>query len=235
MLNLPKALLQYATVPIQYGLYQTGERVSKQFEFIILARTAAQKNQALTMQLADVLSENANLQRKLAEKLAFDEQMISPLNPKTYSMVAARPVGLQKHLSLDKGQFDGISLNQAVIFKDNFIGKISEISPKKSKVILLSDPESKVSAFASNQVGKARGILSGKFGSEMILERILKVEPIEVGDLVYSEGTEGDLPRGLVLGKVTEVIVEDNELFNQAKVVPLFEIANLDVVFVITN
>lgn len=122
-----------------------------------------------------------------------------------------------------------------VIFKDNYIGQIKEISPKKSSVLLSTDPESKISAFAANKDGKAKGILQGEFGAEMILDKVLHEEPMALNDIIYTAGTETDIPRGLILGQISQVISKDGEVFNQAKVKPIADIADLDVVFVVTN
>ena len=54
LLNSPKSLIQTITVPVQYGIYNTGLAIGKQFEFIFLARMAAKQNKALTKQLANV-------------------------------------------------------------------------------------------------------------------------------------------------------------------------------------
>ena len=93
----------------------------------------------------------------------------------------------------------------------------------------------KVYAFASGANGKAKGILMGQFGSEMLLDKILHQEPIEAGNLVYSEGLERNLPRGLIMGKVTAVLENKTQVFKQAKVLPEFNIGDLDLVFVVQN
>ena len=69
----------------------------------------------------------------------------------------------------------------------------------------------------------------------MLFDKILHQEPIEIGNLVYSEGLENFLPRGLILGKVTEVLENKDEVFKQARVTPLFDIGDLDLVFVVGN
>lgn len=233
-LDFPKSTLQLITLPIQYGVYKTGILIERQFEFVFLARRAAQENKALTEQLAQVLSENAELRSKLAEAEGFLEQNQS-LSPQTYNLVPARPIGISRYLFIDKGSNDGLKINQPVVYKDNYLGKIVDASPSQSKVILSSDPDSKIAAFASNESGRARGILQGEFGSEMLLDKILHREPAEVGDLVYSEGTEVDIPRGLVLGSIAEVLDNQNEVFKKAKVKSVFDVTDLDIVFVITN
>jgi rod shape-determining protein MreC len=234
ILDFPKKILQSVTIPIQYGLFQSSRNVSKQFEFMVRARYASQENKALTLQLAQVLSENANLKKQLEETQAMLEQQNS-LDATTFDMIEARPLGLSRFLIIDRGSADGLKIGQTVIFKDNFIGQIKEISPKKSSVMLSTDPDSKVSAASSNKDGQARGILIGRFQSQMLLDKILQSEPIAKNDLIYSQGTEVEIPKGLIMGQVQETIVKDGEVFKQAIIKPMFDIGNLDLVFVITN
>lgn len=234
ILNLPKSLFQQITIPIQYGLYRSSLSVSRQFEFVLRARQSAQENKALNEQLAQVLSENANLRKKLDEAKSFLSQH-EAISEETFKLTPARPIGFSRFLLIDKGSEDGLKVNQIVIFKDSYIGKISEVEPRRSKIILGSDPDSRVSAFSQSDAGRAKGILTGQFGSEMLLDKILHEEPIKQGDLVYSEGQEVEIPRGLILGQVSEVIEKDNEIFKQAKVKPVFDIGDLELVFVITE
>lgn len=235
-LEFPKSALQIVTNPIQYGFYRTELNIGRQFEFIFLARRAAQENKALTEQLAQALSDNANLRKRLAEAEGFLAQQNS-LSPETYSLVPARIMGMSgaRYLLIDKGSKNNIKIDQPLVYKDNYIGKIFHVSPMQSKVLLPTDPESKVAVFVSNKDGKARGILQGQFGSELLMDKILHKEILAVDDLVYSEGTEGILPRGLIIGKVTEVFDNPNEIFKKAKVKSNFDVTNLDLVFVITN
>ncbi len=231
-LNLPKSLVQNVTVPIQYGLFRSYLNVSGQFGYIVNARKASQENKALSEQLALVLSENASLRKKLAETQAFLDQD-KALSDEVFNLIPARPIGFSRFLLIDKGSDDGIKVNQAVVFKDSYIGKVFEVDPKRSKVVLASDPDSRLTAFSQSDAGRAKGLLVGQFGSEMLLDKILHEEPIEVNNLVYSEGQEIEIPRGLVLGQVTEIIEKDEEAFKQAKVKPVFNIGDLDLVFIV--
>lgn len=233
-LKIPKSYAQTITIPIQYGLYQGGKTVNKQLEFIVLARFAAQENKALKRQLGQLLIENANLQKRLKESEELVDQY-NKLNPKTYDLLPARVLGGERYLKIDKGSSDGVALGQVVVFQDHYLGQIKNVSPKTSEVLLLHDPDSKIAVFSQGEGRKARGILLGQFGSEILMDKILHQEKIEVGDLVYSEGTEGKLPKGLILGKVTQVLERQNEVFKQAKVEPIFQIYDLDIVFVILN
>lgn len=231
-LDFAKRAAFYLTNPLTFGLYSTNQQIGRQFNFIFEARLAARENKALKEQMGDLLSENASLRKKLAEteSLLSQEQY---LDPKIYNLIPARPIGLSRYLRIDKGDSNSIKVGQAVVFKDNFIGKVIEISSQAANVRLLSDPDSKVAAFSQGLSGKARGVLAGQFGTDFLFDKILHEEQVKAGDLVYSEGTEGYLPRGLILGRVKEVMERENEIFKQAKVEPVFSLKDLELVFVI--
>lgn len=232
ILAIPKNIFSYITNPISFGLYQTNQKLGKQFYFIFSARFAAQENKALKEQIGQLLSENANLRKSLAETQDLLSQE-KHLDPSTYNLIPAHPVGIGRFLKIDKGLSSGLKLGMPVVFNDNYLGKIIQISEKASNIQLTSDPGSKVAAFSQGLGGKAKGILQGQFGSEIILNKILHEEKINVGDLVYSEGTEGFLPRGLILGRVTQILENENDVFKQAKVSANFDIPDLELVFVI--
>lgn len=234
LLNFPKSLLQTITIPIQYGFYESGQAVKKQFEFIGASRYAAQENKALRVQLGELLTENTNLKTALSETESLVDSY-NKLSPKTYDLLPARLIGVNRYLIIDKGSEDGVSLGQAVVFKDNYIGQIIEVGPKVSQVILVSDPDSKIAVFSQGNGGRSKGILQGQFGSKLLMDKILHQEVVGVGDLVYSEGTEGKLPKGLIMGKVIEVLERQNEVFKQAEVEPIFNITDLDIVLVMRN
>lgn len=233
-LSLPKQFAFYITNPISFGLYRSSQVIGNQFYFVFAARFAAQENKALKEQLGKLLSENANLRRNLSETEAQVSQQ-SYLDPRTYNLIIARPIGLTRYLKIDKGLLSGIKVGQAVVFQDNFIGRVLQVSQSSANIQILADPDSKVAAFSQGKSGKAKGVVLGQFGTEVLFDKILHEEKIEVGDLVYTEGTEGYLPRGLILGKVTKVLERENEVFKQAKVQSNFDIRDLELVFVITE
>lgn len=232
LLRLPKQAAFYITNPISFGLYKTSVTIQKQFSFIFQSRFTAQENQALKEQMGKLLSENATLRKRLSETESLINQQ-NYLDIRTYNLVAARPMGLDRYLKIDKGLSSGIKAGQAVVFNDNYVGKIIKVGERASFVQLLADPDSKVSAFSLNKEGRAKGVVLGQFGSDLLMDKILHEEQISLDDLVYSEGTEGYLPRGLILGRVAEVLDREEEAFKQAKLQQTFDIKDLELVFVI--
>ncbi|MEK7616452.1 MAG: rod shape-determining protein MreC [Patescibacteria group bacterium] len=231
-LDFAKRASFYITNPISFGIYKNYQNLSRQLYFIYAARLSAQENRALKEQIGELFAENAKLRQHLAE-LEVQVSQKDFLDPKTYNLIAARPIGLLRYLKIDKGEDDGVKVGEAVVFKDNFIGRIVATSPKSANIQVLADPQSKVAAFSQGTSGRAKGVLLGQFGTELLMDKILHEEKISKGDLVYSEGTEGFLPRGLILGEVTEVRQLADELFKQAKIEQVFDIRDLELVFVI--
>lgn len=234
LLNFPKSLVQTITVPVQYGLYKSVTSIGENFQFISTARQAYLENEALRLQLGELLTENSNLRKKLSENETLVDQY-NKLSPITYDLMPAHVIGSGRFLTLDRGLDDGVKEGQAVVYKDNYVGQVKEVSPKTSRVLLPFDPDSKIAVFSQGLEGRARGILLGQFGADLLMDKILHQESIAALDLVYSEGIEGRLPKGLLMGRVLEVLGKDNEVFRQARVIPLFKAVDLDMVFVMRS
>lgn len=232
--EFPLKIVQSITIPIQYGFYKTGQNFLSQFNFIFQARSSYQENLALKKQLSEVINDKAILSKKIKETEDLVDQY-NKLNPETYDFLPARVISSGRFLTLDKGSSDGLKGSESVVFKDNYIGKIQNISPKISQVLLVTDPQSKIAVFSQGSFGRSKGIIQGQFGSELLMDKILHQEVISKDDIVYSEGTEGLLPKGLIIGKVVEVLERPNEVFKQAKVEPVFNAVDLDNVFIIRN
>lgn len=232
LLKIIKRFAFYITNPVSFGLYSTNQHIARQFYFISAARFTAQENIALKEQLGELISENVLLKKQLAEKEAFVTQE-DYLSFKTYNLQAARPTGLGRYLKIDKGLTSGVKAGNTAVFKDNYIGKVKAVTDESAQIQLLGDPDSKVAAFSQGKEGRARGVVVGQFGTDILMDKILHEEKITFEDLVYSEGTEGNLPRGLVLGKITQVLERQNEVFKQAKIEPIFNIRDLDLIFII--
>lgn len=234
MLNPLRQFSSLTISPIQIGIYQTGIKIKNQFEFILSVKTAHNQNRALKAQLSGILIENATLRQELSKTKSLVEQQ-AIISPTTYSLLPTTILGTSRYLVIDKGEESGLKSGMPVVYKDSLIGQINEVSPFRSTVILTSDPESKISSMINTSNGKTKGLLIGQFGQGLLLDKILHQEPVSVGDMVYTEGTESILPKGLVLGTVSEVYPRDNEVFKQARIRPIFDITSLDMVFVITN
>ena len=138
--------------------------------------------------------ENIQL-RKLIE-----EQVTSSSN-----LVSARVMLDKQSLYLNSfiiniGSNKGIKKGFAVLDGDNFIGRIVDVNFFSSRVLLISDLNSKIPVLIEPLAYHA--ILSGRGKNKPTLEYLPKKHNIQNGDKVYTSGKEGIFSPGIPVGEV---------------------------------
>ena len=147
-----------------------------------------------------LLLENTQL-RKL-----IDEQTI------TYSNLVSSRVILDKlspylnSFIINSGGNKGIKNGMAVLDNNNFIGRIVDVNFFSSRVLLVSDLNSKIPVIIE-PLG-THAILSGRSFANPLLEYLPKNHSVQQGDKVYTSGKEGIFSPGIPVGEV----VFDSEL-----------------------
>ena len=105
------------------------------------------------------------------------------------------------YLYLDAGENRAIQKDMVVVYDNSLVGRVSEVYPHYSKVLLVTDKECHVAASCS-ETG-ARGIHSGlNSTTETVLEFVSHLDVLHEGDLLLSHGEGLIFPRGFALGKV---------------------------------
>jgi rod shape-determining protein MreC len=189
------------------------------------------ENTLLSSQIASLTDE-----KKENEDL---RQQLGLLPRKKYDLEAGFIIGqdpqkLGSWLMIDKGFTSGIAQGMPVIVFDGIvIGKISEVGIKNSKVDLLTNSASSINAVDLST--GAKGIIRGEFGLGVVLDMVAQTEVLNVGDEVVTSGLAGDVPKGLLIGKIQEVRVTQDKLFQQALVIPQVKYSNLNEAYVIKS
>ena len=93
----------------------------------------------------------------------------------------------------------GIKNGMAVLDGKNFIGRIVDVNFFSSRVLLVSDLNSKIPVLS--EPSGSHAILSGRGTNEPTLEYLSKNNGIQDGDKIYTSGKEGIFTPGLVVGK----------------------------------
>lgn len=109
-------------------------------------------------------------------------------------------------LTIYKGFKDGISLGDAVLTSDALVGVIAKTYEHTSVVNLITNKDTNISVL----IGDSMGILSYESGN-IIVKNIVNTEDVKVNDSVCTSGL-GNLPEGIYIGEVTEVISTNNNL-----------------------
>jgi rod shape-determining protein MreC len=152
-------------------------------------------------------------------------------------VIARDPSGVMQTVMLGAGTDDGVRVGNVVVSEQGVVGRVSEVGPTYSKVLLVTDPASSVSAIV--QGSRATGIVRGQYGDTLVMEWILQTEQVAIGDVVITAGLAvgNDLrslyPKGLVIGKVVALDRAENAAYKRAIVLPAVDLRRLEQVLVI--
>ena len=74
--------------------------------------------------------------------------------------------------------------------------------------------------------------MRGRFGHRIVLEKLVQGKKLTKCDIVFYSG-EADMPKGLVLGKISKVEKNPSAIFQKAEVEPIISYGRLEIVFII--
>ena len=145
--------------------------------------------------------ENSQL-RKL-----IDEQIESPSNLVSARVMIDKQSPYLNSFVINIGSNKSIKNGMAVLDGKNFIGRIVDVNFFSSRVLLVSDLNSKIPVLS--EPSGSHAILSGHGTNEPTLEYLSKNNDIQDGDKIYTSGKEGIFTPGLVVGKAK---IEKNKI-----------------------
>jgi rod shape-determining protein MreC len=191
------------------------------------------QNEVARLQMEQVkLKQDADQARRLQVLLDFKEKYVS-------KTVAAQVIGTSgtdqsRIIVIDKGTHDGIKTDMAVITPDGIVGKIKDVFPLSSQVLLINDHDSGAGVILEHS--RLQGIVKGTSLGELQVNDIMSDEQIETGDHVITSGGDRIYPKGFSVGTVVSAIPDrDNDPFLAIKIKPSADIARLEEVLVVTK
>ncbi len=184
---------------------------------------------SLSRQKINAYSETRLANERLRHLLGFQKEVTRP-------MVAAQVVGRDpsawsKTIIIDKGYMDRVYQGAPVVVPEGIVGVVVEASAGYAKVLLLIDPNSAVDALV--QQTRARGIVKGGGDDYCVFDYVLRKHQIGVGDSVVSSGLDGVFPKGLRVGRISEIVRLNAGIFQRVSVTPYVDFEILEEVFVI--
>jgi rod shape-determining protein MreC len=232
-----EALVVEVTAPVQKvvgGVINGISRIWKGYFYLVglQGENEALKRelQALKIKLNEYReAELAN--QRLRTLLNFKTSIATPLLPA--EVVAFDPSGWFQTILIDKGKNDGLVRDMAVVSGDGLVGRVIGVSNHHAKVLLILDVNSAVDALI--QRSRARGVLVGLGRDRCLLKYVQRNEDVEVGDQVISSGMGGVFPKGILLGRVQEVVRGNSGLFQKVEVEPAADFSRLEEVMVVVQ
>ena len=138
--------------------------------------------------------ENTQLRKLINEQVTSSSNLVS-----SRVMLDKQSPYLNSFI-INVGSNKGIKNGLAVLDGNNFIGRVVDENFFSSRVLLVSDLNSKIAVLVEPSAHHA--ILSGHGINKPTLEYLPKKHNIENGDKVYTSGKEGIFSPGIPIGKV---------------------------------
>lgn len=187
----------------------------------------------LQVRVADLEVENNKMKQELALK-----QTLSDYNSVSATVIARNPDQWMETLTIDVGATEGIQKNMSVMAGNGLIGRVIEVNPTSSKVMLLTTEKSnegKVSARIQTDTSSATGVISSydRKNNHYLMTQVDPTAKIKKGDMVITSGLGGVTPSTLLIGTVADVKMDDYGLFQVVSVTPAGEMTDIRFVTVI--
>lgn len=216
-------------------LDSTGRKVKTFFSLIGSITTLSKENAELRVQNNELNAQLANLLtlRNENELLRVDLEFSkarTDLDLLPSTILNYSPAGTFQALTLNKGEQDGVRLEQAVVSNGYLIGKIKNVSSSTSEVWLLTNRNLLTPVLLTD--GKTSGILKGGIRG-LVVDTIPIDVAVKKGDTVVTSALESLYPAGIAVGKVEEIISTKEEIFVSVRVASPINIRNIQTVFII--
>ncbi len=165
------------------------------------------------------------LARKLEEtKAVYDENnrlkgLLDFRQTLSYTTIPAQVIGRDptnwsNSIIIDKGLTSGVRQNKAAISMKGLVGRVLEAGRKSSKILLITDPNSKVGVLI--QRNRQGGILIGRPDGRCKMIYIALDSDLVPGDKVITAGFGSIFPKDILVGEVVKVDKEPGRLYKYA-------------------
>lgn len=190
-----------------------------------------QQIQRLRLEQAGIAQDAAQGQR-LQRMLGFKEHYINTTLPA--QVIGTSGTDQSQVIYIDKGSRDGLQQDMPVITAEGIVGKVKDVFPHTSQVLLASDPTSGVGVILQNT--RIRGILRGRAYGQLEVADVSPDSRIQAGEPIVTSGGDQIFPRGLPVGTVMRVVPDpEHDPLVNVLVRPAAKLSQLEEVLVITK
>lgn len=241
-LTMPEQVMKDTTGFIQHAFSKPANYVAGIFHNLHDLQNTYAENKELKARLDDITRLEIEVQELSAENKKLSEivdkkEDYRKFEPLQATVIARTPDQWQEQLTIDKGSIHGVEKNMAVISAQGLIGKVKHSQQFTSTIQLLSttDPKSRISAAVLGSAEEVYGTIEGYDDKKkmLILKSVRSEDKMEEGQDVITSGLGGVFPKGLPIGKVTEVFPDQYGLTQAAYVKPFADFYSMSHVMVV--
>ncbi len=228
--------------PFRWAFTKVGEGISGFSLYFKTLEELRDENDALRAELegykslvynAELIGEENDF---LSKYLGIKEEHVDFLFENA-TVVGREATNYRTVVTLSKGSLHGIEVNMPVITEEGLIGHITEVGSTWSKAEILTESSSAVGAYIerSGTLGVVEGTYELRTEGLCRMVYIEAASDIRVGDKVLSSGIGEVYPRGLLIGKVTEINMDERTRTLVATVEPAADLESISKVMIITE
>ena len=190
--------------------------------------------------LADLQMENALLREEINQfRDANDWERRIPWESKLVRVVGRDPYNWWRRIKINLGSNKGIRFNQPVISaKGNLVGRVSEVGPLTSWVVLAGDPNCRFSALIKESRSQGGIVSPRQYSSDpRVVELTYLPNDVELrpGQAVVTSGLGGGFPKEIPVGLVVDSWISKDGLYTEARVKLHANLNQLETVRVLTR
>ena len=198
--------------PFQGGVSFAVSEITDATTFVTDLATAYEQNEALKKEVEELRKENLEASEYAAENERLRALLGYKQSKTQFDLVPARVIGRENAtwtsmIVIDKGNTDGVKDLMPVVTNQGLVGHVVEAGPISSKVQLILDPRSSVGAIVQRPESRVMGIVEGDIANAQMpkMVNIPMVADVVEGDMIITSGFGGVYPKGIIVGKVTEL------------------------------
>ncbi len=139
----------------------------------------------------------------------------------------------QQSIIIDRGSADGIGIGMPIVDSDGvLLGKVTSTEDHISEACLLFNDACRFAVSIQGQAGTI-GVVQSDLALTVKVDFIPHGRVINEQEVIVTSGLEANMPAGLVLGRVSRVIQEGNEIWQHALIEPLGNFDHMRIISVI--
>jgi rod shape-determining protein MreC len=227
-----------AVTPFEKALIGTGHFFRNGWHNYVDLHGVRKQNQELQAQITQLrleevrLKQDADQAHRLQSLMGFKEKFISQTMPA--QVIGTSGSELSHVIYIDKGSHDGVRTDMAVITPDGIVGKVRDVFPWSSQVLMINDRDSGAGVILEKS--RLQGVLRGTTLGELQVGGVMADQKVDVGDTIIASGGDRIYPKGLPVGSVSSAAPDrETGTFLTIKVKPAADLNRLEEVLVITK
>jgi len=238
-----KTVANVTVIPLQQGMNQIGGWMGDMKDNFSTMKQLKSENKKLREQVDALTTENNYLQEERYEFERLQELYKLDQNYAEYEKTAAHVIGKDAGnwfgtFTIDKGSKDGIEVNMNVLAGSGLVGIVTDVGPTWAKVRSIIDDSSNISAMAISTSNTC--IVSGDMalmgtGQIAFSQMENNDNVVAVGDQIVTSYISDKYLQGILIGSVSEVNVDSNNLTRSGYITPAVDFKNIQEVLVITT